>query len=312
MRRFRSIVLVLALVAVPLAAENGRDLAKATPESVGVSSERLRRLDAGMQRFVDEGRLAGVTTLLARRGKIVNANAYGKKDVSTPDPIQRDSIFRIYSMTKPITGVAMMMLYEEGKWRLDDPVSRYIPEFSKLQVYIGENADGTMKLEDARRSMTMRELMTHSAGLGLRAEPDEPGRSHDHQGADPQSGRPAADDDRQAREGAAAGAARDALVLQHRRRRAGLSGREALGAAVRRLPADAPVRSARHEGHGVLRAEDRSWRVWRGSTPMDRTASWRRRPTTPTTSTVPPAGPVGRRRPLLDRATTTCASRRCC
>ena len=69
-------------------------------------------------------------------------------------------------MTKPITGVAMMMLYEEGKWRLDDPVSRYIPEFSKLQVYTGENADGTMKLEDARRSMTMRELMTHSAGFG--------------------------------------------------------------------------------------------------------------------------------------------------
>ena len=67
-------------------------------------------------------------------------------------------------MTKPITGVAMMMLYEEGKWRLDDPVSRYIPELAKLQVFAGENPDGTMKLEDARRPMTMRELMTHSAG----------------------------------------------------------------------------------------------------------------------------------------------------
>jgi CubicO group peptidase (beta-lactamase class C family) len=149
-----------------LAAENGRDLAKAPPESVGVSSDRLRRLDAGMQRFVDEGRLAGVSTLLARRGKIVNFNAYGKKNVSAPEPIQRDTIFRIYSMTKPVTGVAMMMLFEEGKWRLDDPVSRHIPEFAKMQVYTGENADGTMKLEDARRSMTMRELMTHSAGLG--------------------------------------------------------------------------------------------------------------------------------------------------
>jgi CubicO group peptidase (beta-lactamase class C family) len=134
--------------AVIFAAENGgRDLAKAAPETVGLSSERLRRLDAGMQRFVDENRLAGVTTLLARRGKIINANAFGKKDVSKPDPIQRDSIFRIYSMTKPVTGVAMMMLYEEGKWRLDDPVSRYIPEFAKLQVYVGDNADGTMKLE---------------------------------------------------------------------------------------------------------------------------------------------------------------------
>ena len=178
-RRFRPIVVVCALVAVPsalaavsqkhsvvVATATGRDLTKANPEVVGVSSERLRRLDAGMQRFVSESRLAGVTTLLARRGKLVNVNAFGKKDVRMSDPIQRDSIFRIYSMTKPVTGVAMMMLYEEGKWRLDDPVSRYIPEFAKLQVYTGDNPDGSMKLEDARRSMTMRELMTHSAGLG--------------------------------------------------------------------------------------------------------------------------------------------------
>jgi CubicO group peptidase (beta-lactamase class C family) len=164
---FRPLVIVIAVLALaPVAAENGRDLGKAPPESVGVSAERLKRLDAGMQRFIDEGRLAGVTTLLARRGKIINFNAYGKKDVRAADQVQRDSIFRIYSMTKPISGVAMMMLYEEGKWRLDDPVSRYIPEFAKLQVYVGDNPDGTMKLEDARRSMTMREIMTHSAGLG--------------------------------------------------------------------------------------------------------------------------------------------------
>ena len=173
------LLLVLTLVAVPhgqtaatrapaaaRTADNGRDLAKATPESVGVSSERLRRLDAGLKRFVDDGRLAGVTSLLARHGKIVNANSFGKKSLSASEPMQRDTIFRIYSMTKPITGVAMMMLFEEGKWRLDDPVSRYIPEFAKLQVHTGENADGTAKLEDARRSMTMRELLTHSAGLG--------------------------------------------------------------------------------------------------------------------------------------------------
>jgi CubicO group peptidase (beta-lactamase class C family) len=147
-------------------AADGRDLAKATPESVGVSTERLRRLDAGLKRFVDEGRLSGITTLLARRGKIVNVNSFGKKSLSAAEPMQRDAIFRIFSMTKPITGAAMMMLYEEGKWRLDDPVSRYVPEFAKLQVFTGDNADGTMKLEDARRPMTMRELMTHSAGLG--------------------------------------------------------------------------------------------------------------------------------------------------
>ena len=150
------LMLVLTLVAVPhgqtaatrtpaavRTADNGRDLSKATPESVGVSSERLRRLDAGLKRFVDEGRLAGVTSLLARHGKIVNTNTFGKKSLSGPEPMQRDTIFRIYSMSKPITGVAMMMLFEEGKWRLDDPVSRYIPEFAKLQVHTGENADGT-------------------------------------------------------------------------------------------------------------------------------------------------------------------------
>ncbi len=104
--------------------------------------------------------------MLTRHGKTVNVTVNGKKDIRKPDPIDKDSIFRIYSMTKPVTGVAMMMLYEEGLWRLDDPVSRYVPEFAKLQVFVGENADGTMKTEPARRSITMRELMTHTGGLG--------------------------------------------------------------------------------------------------------------------------------------------------
>ncbi len=148
------------------APDAARDMAAATPESVGISSDRLERVNTTMKQWVDQGRLAGIVTLLTRLGKVVNATAHGRKDIRTSDPIQRDSIFRIYSMTKPVTGIAMMMLYEEGKWRLNDPVSRHIPEFSKLQVYAGENADGSPKLEDARRSMTMRELMTHTAGLG--------------------------------------------------------------------------------------------------------------------------------------------------
>jgi CubicO group peptidase (beta-lactamase class C family) len=167
--KIRSVLLgagiVALLVAVP-GAENGRDLSKASPESVGVSAERLERLEAVLRRFVDDNRLAGVTTLLARRGKTIHSFTAGKKDSRNPDPIKRDSIFRIYSMTKPVTAAAMMMLYEEGKWQLDDPVARYIPEFAKLQVYLGDNPDGSMKLEPARRSMTMRELMTHSSGLG--------------------------------------------------------------------------------------------------------------------------------------------------
>ncbi|HJZ71007.1 MAG TPA: serine hydrolase domain-containing protein [Vicinamibacterales bacterium] len=146
--------------------KGARDLAPAPPESVGVSTERLRRLDAAMARLVDDRQVAGLVTLLERHGKVVHVNAVGRQDVRKPEPMQKDSIFRIYSMTKPVTGVAMMMLYEEGKWRLDDPVSRYIPEFAKLKVYTGKNDDGSPKLEDAKRSMTMRELMTHTGGLG--------------------------------------------------------------------------------------------------------------------------------------------------
>jgi CubicO group peptidase (beta-lactamase class C family) len=154
--------------------KSGRDLAKASPESVGISSERLKRLDVAMRKLVDDKEVAGLVTLLERHGKIVDFNAIGVRNVKSADPLQNDSIFRIYSMTKPVTGVAMMMLYEEGKWRLEDPVSRYIPEFAQLKVYTGKNDDGSPKLEDARRSMTMRELMTHTAGLGYVLNPNGP------------------------------------------------------------------------------------------------------------------------------------------
>jgi CubicO group peptidase (beta-lactamase class C family) len=159
---------------VKLPEKTGRDLAPASPEAVGISSDRLRRLDAAMKRLVDEKQVAGLVTLVERHGKIVDFTAVGQRNVKAGDPLQKDSIFRIYSMTKPVTGVAMMMLYEEGTWRLDDPVSRYIPEFAKLKVYTGKNDDGSPKLEDARRSMTMRELMTHTAGLGYVLNPNGP------------------------------------------------------------------------------------------------------------------------------------------
>ena len=142
-----------------------RDLAPVSPESVGISTERLRRIDENMKRLVDEKQVAGLVTLLVRHGKVAHLNTVGSLDVSRPGPLRADSIFRIASMTKPVIGVAMMMLHEEGKWRLDDPVSRFIPGFRDLKVYTGSNADGTPKLEDARRPMTMRELMTHTGGL---------------------------------------------------------------------------------------------------------------------------------------------------
>jgi CubicO group peptidase (beta-lactamase class C family) len=182
-RHAGSFVIGLAALAIsaplaltPSAAANGsaRDLAIAAPDSVGVSADRLRRLDAAMKKLADDKQVAGLVTLLERHGKIVDYAAVGVRNAKDGGPLQKDSIFRIYSMTKPVTGVAMMMLYEEGKWRLEDPVSRYIPEFAKLKVYTGKNDDGTPKLEDAKRSMTMRELMTHTGGLGYVLNPNGP------------------------------------------------------------------------------------------------------------------------------------------
>jgi CubicO group peptidase (beta-lactamase class C family) len=138
-----------------------------SPESVGFDSARLAKLDAAMAKVVSEGRVAGMTTLLARHGKVVEFKTYGKASLESSQPLSKDAIFRIYSMTKPITGVAMMILFEEGKWRLDDPVTRYVPEFKNLKVMVEADKDGKItKVEDMKRPPTMREIMSHTAGFG--------------------------------------------------------------------------------------------------------------------------------------------------
>ena len=170
------VLALCAIASIALTAQpaSTKALPTASPESVGISSQRLARLDAAMKHLVDDKQVAGLVTLVARHGKIVHFNAVGQLDSQKADALQKDSIFRIYSMTKPVTGVAMMMLYEEGKWQLNDPVSKYIPEFARMKVIVGKNDDGTPKVEDARRSMTMRELMTHTAGLGYVLNPLSP------------------------------------------------------------------------------------------------------------------------------------------
>ncbi len=139
-------------------------LTVALPEDVGLSSERLERLDGAMQGLIDDERLAGITVMVARHGRIVHSEQFGMRDIAAADPMVENAIFRIYSMSKPITGVALMMLYEEGKFRLSDPVERYIPEFAGLQVAAGVGSDGPI-VEDANHPMTIRELMSHTAGL---------------------------------------------------------------------------------------------------------------------------------------------------
>ena len=131
-----------------------------SPESVGFSSQRLQKLHTAMNELVDTKQLAGVQTMVARHGKVVDQHVYGKRDIASGAALAPDTIFRIYSMTKPIVGVAMMMLYEEGKWKASDPVSKFLPEFANVQVY---KADGT--LAKPKRPPTMEQLMSHTAGL---------------------------------------------------------------------------------------------------------------------------------------------------
>jgi CubicO group peptidase (beta-lactamase class C family) len=132
-----------------------------SPESVGFSADGLKALERTMRALVDDGKLAGVTTLVARHGKIVHLDAYGVQDLATKTPVATDTIFRIASMTKPIVGVAMMMLWEQGKWTLDDPVAKHVPEFSGLKV---STPSGEVP---QTKPMTMRQLMSHTAGFDV-------------------------------------------------------------------------------------------------------------------------------------------------
>ena len=145
--------------------QSGPALQMVQPELVGMDSQRLSRVTQAMQEFVDAGQLAGVVTMAARDNKIVHFESVGYRDLEAQDPMANDDIFRIYSMTKPITGVAMMILYEEGKFRLSDPVEKHIPEFTNLQVAAGEDADGNLITVAQEHKMTIRELMSHTGGL---------------------------------------------------------------------------------------------------------------------------------------------------
>ena len=134
-----------------------------SPEKAGFSAKGLNAFRGTMHALVDDGKLAGVTTLVARHGKVVNFDAYGVQDLETKQPVTKDTIFRIASMTKPIVGVAMMMLWEQGKWTLDDPVAKHIPEFAGLKVATPSGEVPKTK------PMTMRQLMSHTAGFDVSA-----------------------------------------------------------------------------------------------------------------------------------------------
>lgn len=133
---------------------------RATPEDVGLSAARLYKIDHLTQGYINDGMLPGTITLVARRGKIVHLSCQGKMDIEADKSMEDDTLFRIYSMSKPVTTTALMMLYEDGRFQLDDPVSRFIPAFRELQVY---SADG--RHTAPARPMTIRDLLTHTSGL---------------------------------------------------------------------------------------------------------------------------------------------------
>ncbi len=146
----------------------------ARPEEVGLSSAGLAAVDAAVQGQTDRGELAGAETLVARHGKRVHANALGLKNLATGEPMAADTIFRIYSMTKPVTAAAMMILHDRGLWSPEDPIAKHLPEFEGVRVFDGLDAAGAAKTVAADHAPTIRELMTHTAGLSYGFDPTAP------------------------------------------------------------------------------------------------------------------------------------------
>jgi CubicO group peptidase (beta-lactamase class C family) len=136
-----------------------------TPESVEMSASHLSEIDTAMQAFIDQGKFAGIATLIARFGKVAHHGCYGKLDLALNKPIQTDSLYRIQSLTKPITAVAALILYDEGHFNLDDPVSKWIPKFKNFKV-MKDSTDINSELVDLEKEITFRHLLTHTSGLG--------------------------------------------------------------------------------------------------------------------------------------------------
>jgi CubicO group peptidase (beta-lactamase class C family) len=166
-RLLRSVALV-ALVALPASATG--PLPSTKPEAVGLSQERLDRIHAMVKKHIDAGEISGAVMLVARKGQIAYLDVQGTMDVDSKKPMARDSVFRLASMTKPVIGVSIMMLLEEGKLRLTDPISRFIPEFRNQQTAIlQEPARGDTPIKfytvPAVRDITVKDLLTHTSGL---------------------------------------------------------------------------------------------------------------------------------------------------
>jgi CubicO group peptidase (beta-lactamase class C family) len=168
MRMIVSIIVVVFCFTTTFSQSNHPILSvAATPEAGGFSAKRLSRIDTVLKEYVDKGRMNGAVAMIVHDGKIVYYKNFGYNDQEAKTPMQKDGIFRIASQTKAITSVAVMMLYEEGKFMLDDPISNFIPEFKHPKVLDKYNkADTTYTTVPAKREITIRDLLTHTSGLG--------------------------------------------------------------------------------------------------------------------------------------------------
>ena len=169
MMRIRTLLAVLLVGLIGATTGWAQGLPAIAPADVGLSEERLGRLEEVVQRYVDDDAIAGAVTLIARKGGQAHLRAYGMADRDAGAPMRSDTIFRIASMTKPVTSVAVMMLYEEGRFTLDDPVGQYLPALASLDVLTPSDAgDGTYRRVPARRPVTIQQLLTHTSGIGYR------------------------------------------------------------------------------------------------------------------------------------------------
>nr|WP_321451423.1 serine hydrolase domain-containing protein [uncultured Carboxylicivirga sp.] len=157
-------LLFLFIIGIMCQCQPPQGIPVALPEEVGLNSSIINSIDTTMQKYIDTKQLAGITTMLVKDGKVVQNKAYGWADIEHQKPMTTQSIFRIYSMSKSITSLALMQLYEKGLFQLDDPVSKYIPEFADTKVYSGMQ-DGQPVLVDQNPVMTIRHLITHTSGL---------------------------------------------------------------------------------------------------------------------------------------------------
>jgi CubicO group peptidase (beta-lactamase class C family) len=176
-RTMKRLVLAAAAVVLLAAAVSAQKAARPAAGDAGIAVDRLDRMEPAITRLLKDGKFAGIGVTVARDGRVAYQREFGYADFDTKAPLRTDTIYRIFSMTKPITGVAVMMLLEEGRFRLDDPVSKFIPCFQTMQVFDSEGADGIRTVK-ADREVTVRDLLRHTSGLTYGNPSTAVGRSY--------------------------------------------------------------------------------------------------------------------------------------